>query len=100
MKPLSPSAKVTHFLFLFFFFFPPLADTAAPNSSQARICINLIKMAKIIGIDSYIPFLQTISPWVCLDSSGWGVWRGQSSFSGENVTMEMVNYNNTNELSL
>lgn len=69
MKPLSPSTKVTHFLFLSHFL-PPLTDTAALNSSQGRICINLIKMAKIIGIDSCIPFLQTISPWVCLDSSG------------------------------
>lgn len=99
MKPLSPPAKVTHFLFLSLFL-PPLAVTAAPNSSQGRICINLIKLATIIGVDSYILFLQTISPCVCLDSRGWGVWRGQSSLSGENVTMEMVNYNNTNELSL
>lgn len=99
MKPLSPSAKVTHFLILSLFF-PPLTDKAAPNSSQGRMCINLIKVAKIIGIDSYITFLQTISPWVCLNSSKCGVWQGQLSFSVENVTMEMANYNNTNELSL
>lgn len=45
MKFPSPSARVTHFLFLSFFFLshPPLADTAAPNSSQRSICMNLIK---------------------------------------------------------
>lgn len=47
MKLLSPAAKVTHFLFLPLFL-PPLADTAAPNSSQGSICINLIKMTEII----------------------------------------------------
>lgn len=54
MKLLSPTAKVTHFLFLSLFL-PPLADTAAPNSSQGSICINLIKMTKIIGVDSCVP---------------------------------------------
>lgn len=41
----------------FSLFLPPPtpADIAAPNSSQGRICINLIKMAKMIGIGSYIP---------------------------------------------
>lgn len=52
MKPLSPSAKLTHFLILSFS--PPNVDKAAPNSSQGRICINLIKVAQIIGIDSHI----------------------------------------------
>ena len=54
MKLLSPTAKVTHFLFLSLFL-SPLADTAALNSSQGSICINLIKMTEIIGVDTYAP---------------------------------------------
>lgn len=51
---LNEASKVTHFLLLSFFL-SPLADTAAPNSSQESICINSIKITKIIGVDSYVP---------------------------------------------
>lgn len=52
---LNEASKVTHFLRLFFLLLSPLADTAAPNSSQESIRINLIKITQIIGVDSYVP---------------------------------------------
>lgn len=85
MKPLSPSAKVTHFLFLTLLLLP-ITDAAAPNSSQGRICINLIKMARMIGIAAYILFLQAISPWDDSDSGGVRSPEGSVVILGEKMS--------------
>lgn len=96
----APSARVTHFLLLSLppslslylsFSHPPLADPAAPNSSQRNICIyiflNLIK--KIPGW--VLMSLQMFGPWVWR----WGSLAGggvgsRLIFPGENVIAETI----------
>jgi len=63
--------------------------------------MNVIKMAKMIGIHSYIsPFFEPLVLGLSWNPAVEESDGGQPSFSEVNVTTEMVNSNNTDELSL